>query len=68
MIKYFIRCKCGSDLLIGRPLSSLHSRRYQNFWAVVGLERGPLSLLGTIEDLLEREISVYGLGKPRTRP
>jgi hypothetical protein len=27
------------------------SRRYQIFWEVVGLERGPLSLLSTIEEL-----------------
>ena len=30
-----------------------HSRRYQIFWVVVGLERGPLSLLRSIEELLE---------------
>jgi hypothetical protein len=28
------------------------SRRYQVFWEVVGLERGPLSLMSTIEELL----------------
>ena len=28
-------------------------RRYQIFWVVVGLERGPLSLLRSIEELLE---------------
>jgi len=28
-------------------------RRYQIFWAVVGLERGPLSLVRSIEELLE---------------
>jgi hypothetical protein len=28
------------------------SRRYQIFWEVVGLERGPLSLVSTIEELL----------------
>jgi hypothetical protein len=28
-------------------------RRYQIFWEVVGLERGPLSLLRIIEELLE---------------
>jgi hypothetical protein len=26
------------------------------FWEVVGLERGPLSLLSTIEELLERKV------------
>ena len=29
------------------------SRRYQIFWVVVGLERGPLSLARSIEELLE---------------
>ena len=28
-------------------------RRYQIFWVVVGLERGPLSLVKSIEELLE---------------
>ena len=30
-----------------------YSRRYQIFWVVVGLERGPLSLVRSIEELLE---------------
>ena len=29
------------------------SRRYQIFWVVVALERGPLSLVRSIEELLE---------------
>jgi len=28
-------------------------RRYQIFWVVVGLERGPISLVRSIEELLE---------------
>jgi hypothetical protein len=32
--------------------SGFDSRRYQIFWEVVGLERGPLSLMSTIEELL----------------
>jgi hypothetical protein len=35
--------------------SGFDSRRYQSFWEVVGLERGPLSLVSTIEDLLEKK-------------
>jgi hypothetical protein len=31
--------------------------RYRIFWEVVGLERGPLSLMSTIEELLERKSS-----------
>jgi hypothetical protein len=41
--------------------SGFHSRRYQIFWEVVGLERGPLSLVSTIEELLEQESSGSGL-------
>jgi hypothetical protein len=33
------------------------SRRYQIFWKAVGLERGPLSLVSTIAELLERKSS-----------
>jgi hypothetical protein len=36
------------------------SRHYQIFW-VVGLERGTLSLVSTIEELLGRKISVSGV-------
>jgi hypothetical protein len=34
--------------------SGFDSWRYQMFWEVVGQERGPLSLVSTIEELLER--------------
>jgi hypothetical protein len=37
------------------------SRRYQIFWEVVGLERVPLSLVSTIEELLGRKSSGSGL-------
>jgi hypothetical protein len=37
------------------------SRNYQIFWEVVGLERGPLSLVSTIEELLERKSRGSGL-------
>jgi hypothetical protein len=35
--------------------SGLDSRRYQIFWEVVGLERGPLNLVSTTEELLGRK-------------
>jgi hypothetical protein len=41
--------------------SAFDSRRYQIFWEVMGLERGPLSLVSTIEELLERKSSSSGL-------
>jgi hypothetical protein len=37
------------------------SRGYQIFWEVVGLERGALSLVSTIEELLGRNSSGSGL-------
>jgi hypothetical protein len=37
------------------------SRSYQIFWIVVGLERGPLSLISTIKPLLRRKNSGSGL-------
>jgi hypothetical protein len=39
----------------------LYSRLYQIFWQVVGLERGPLSLVSSTEGLLERNNSGFGL-------
>jgi hypothetical protein len=41
--------------------SGFYSQRYQIFWQVLGLERGPFSLVSTIEELLERESSGSGL-------
>jgi hypothetical protein len=41
--------------------SGFDSWRYQIFWEVVGLERGPLSLVSTIEKLLEIKNSGSGL-------
>jgi hypothetical protein len=35
--------------------SGFDFRRYQIFWDVVSLERGPLCLVSTIEDLLQRK-------------
>jgi hypothetical protein len=41
--------------------SGFDSRRYKIFREVAGLKRGPLSLVSTIEELLERESSGSGL-------
>jgi hypothetical protein len=41
--------------------SGFDSRRYQILWVVVGLERGPLRLVSTIEELLGRKRSGFGL-------
>jgi hypothetical protein len=37
--------------------SGFDSRNYQIFWEVVGLERSPLSLVSTTEELLERKVA-----------
>jgi hypothetical protein len=37
------------------------SWRYQIIWEIVGLERGTLSLMSTIEELLGRNGSGFGL-------
>jgi hypothetical protein len=47
--------------------SGFDSQRYQVFWEVVGLERGPFSLVSTIEELLERKSRSSGL-EMRLRP
>jgi hypothetical protein len=47
-------------------MSGFDSVRYQIFWEVVGLERGPLSLVSTIEELLERESNISGLENETT--
>jgi hypothetical protein len=41
--------------------SGFDSRRYQIVWEVVGLERGPLSLVSTTEELLDRKSSGSGI-------
>jgi hypothetical protein len=41
--------------------SGFDSRLYKIFWEVVGLERGPLSLVSTTEELLVRKCSGSGL-------
>jgi hypothetical protein len=38
----------------GPRSAGFDSRRYQTFWEVVGLERGPLSLVSITKDLLGR--------------
>jgi hypothetical protein len=55
--------QCRIDRLCGLVVRDpgFDSRRYQIFWEVVGLERGPLSLASTIEELLGRNSSGSGL-------
>jgi hypothetical protein len=50
-----------SEFLATDPEVGFDSRCYQIFWERVGLERGPLSLVSTTEELLERNSSGSGL-------
>jgi hypothetical protein len=49
----------GQSFWLQRP--EFDSRRYQIFCEVVGLEQGALSLVSTIEKILERKSSGSGL-------
>jgi hypothetical protein len=51
----------GQSLWLQILSSRFDSRPYQIFWEVVGLEWGPLSLVSTIEELLGRNSSGFGL-------
>jgi hypothetical protein len=44
--------------------SGFDSRCYQIFWQVVGLERGSLSFVSTIEELIERKRDGFSLENP----
>jgi hypothetical protein len=48
--------------------SGSDSRRYQILWEVLGLERGPLSIVSTTEKPLERKSSGSRSRKPRILP
>jgi hypothetical protein len=51
----------GQSFWLQIQRSGFDSLRYQIFWEVVGLERGPLNLVSTIEELLGRKSSSSGL-------
>jgi hypothetical protein len=53
-------CSSGQSSWLQIQRSGSDSRHYQIFW-VVGLERGPLSLESTIEELLGRKSNSSGL-------
>jgi hypothetical protein len=68
LFKIMLRCSCGSSLWssghsswLQMQTSEFESRRYQILWEVVGLERGPLSLVSTIEELFGWKSSGPGL-------
>jgi hypothetical protein len=51
----------GQSSWLQSQRSGFDFQRYQIFWEVVGLERGPLSLVSKIEELLVRKSSGSGL-------
>jgi hypothetical protein len=55
------RWSSGQSSWLHIQSSGFDSRRYQIFWEVVGLERGPLSLMSTTEELLGRKRNGSGL-------
>jgi hypothetical protein len=54
-------CSSGQSFWLQIHRSGFDSRRYQIFWEVVGLERGPLSVVSTTEELLDNERGYCGL-------
>jgi hypothetical protein len=70
-LKYYLDRLCGLEVRVPGYRSRGPGSIPQMFWASMGLERGPLSLVSTIEELLERkscgsflEIREYGRGDP----
>jgi hypothetical protein len=61
VLKYVQLRYSGQSSWLQIQRSSFDSRHYQIFWEVVGMERGPLSLVSTIDELLGRKISGYSL-------
>jgi hypothetical protein len=55
---YVYDCLGGLVVIVpgyGSRGPGFYSRCYQIFWEVVGLERGPFSLVSTTEELLEKK-------------
>jgi hypothetical protein len=74
---FIVRSHNGADRLCGLVVRvygcryrgpGFDSRPYQIFWEIEGLERGPLSLVRTIEELLEWKSSGSGLENRDQRP
>jgi hypothetical protein len=67
-INIFMFCKqrpplrsSGKSSRLDIQRSGFDYRHYQIYWKMVGLERGPLSLVSTTEELLDRKSSGSGL-------
>jgi hypothetical protein len=58
---WLLLCSCAQSSWLQIQRSGFYSWRCQIFWELVGLERGPLSLVSTFEEQLGRNISGFGL-------
>jgi hypothetical protein len=70
-VVYIINRLCGLVVRVPGYRSrgpGFDSRRYQIFWQVVGLERGPFNLVSITEELLGRNSSGSGLKKREYDP
>jgi hypothetical protein len=65
---WYVLWSNGQSSLLHIQRSGFDSRRCQIFWEVVGLERGPLSLVSTIEELLGLESRDYCRRDPSRWP
>jgi hypothetical protein len=67
----YIDCLCGLVVRVPGKISrgpGFDSQRYQIFWEIMHLERGPLSLVRITEELLQWKSSGSGSRKSRLRP
>jgi hypothetical protein len=55
-------CSSGQSSWLQMQKSGFDSRRYQIFWEVVSLQRGPLSLVSTTEELRSRNLRIRPVG------
>jgi hypothetical protein len=66
IFKYYLErsdCLCGLVVRVPGYRSrgaGFDSRRYQIFWKIVGLQRGPLSIVSTIQKLFRRKSNSSG--------
>jgi hypothetical protein len=54
-------CRLGQSVWLLTQGPGFDSRGYQIFWAAVGLERGPLSLVNNSRSYLEETVAAPGL-------
>jgi hypothetical protein len=58
VLEYYIRPPLWSSSWLQVQRSGFDSRRYQIFWEVMDLERGPLGLVSTIRIYMKDHVAV----------